>query len=87
MTDIFLGFIDFVSGTVSDLPTLEAELGVIGKLINAIQMLYDFITAANFLVPVPDIFKILSCIFILKTVKTLIWLGNWIIQRIFDVIP
>lgn len=87
MTDIFLGFVDFVSGSITEVPTIEQSLGNIGELINFIQMFYDFVAAANFLVPVPDVFAILSAIFILKVTKTLVWVANWIVQRIFDVIP
>lgn len=39
MTDIFLGLIDFVSSNVSELPSIESKLPVIGHIINCVGMI------------------------------------------------
>lgn len=87
MTDIFCGFIEFVSGSLEELPSIEKNLGLFGIAINYINMVADFISAANFLVPVPDVFTILGFMFAVKSIKIIMWAGNWIVRRVFDVIP
>lgn len=87
MTDIFLGFIGFVHGSIEDVPAIEASLGAAGQALNFIKMAFDYAAAANFIVPVPDVFAVLSAIFVLKAAHLLLFVSNWIVRRIFDIIP
>lgn len=87
MTDIFCGLIDFVQGTFEELPSIQQNLGTLGQGIDFLGIVYQFVSSGNFLVPVPDIFLILSGIFVLKVTKTLIFVANWVVRRIFDIIP
>jgi hypothetical protein len=47
----------------------------------------DILKKVNFLVPVPLIFQIVGIMIVLKVGSVVLWGVNWIIKRIFDVIP
>lgn len=47
----------------------------------------DLLKKVNFLVPIPVIYMVLMAMISIKISMFLIWMVNWVINRVFDVIP
>jgi hypothetical protein len=88
MTDLIIQFIDFVS----ELAVFIRPEGLIAEdVLNNISTLasagINILKQVNFLIPVPDIFSILLLMIADKIVFLVLFIINWVIRRVFDVIP
>lgn len=68
-------------------PKFSIDSAVIANGQEVISNVVNFVSAVNFLVPLPDIFLIISICIALRTSLFLTFVGNWILRRILDVIP
>lgn len=88
MTDIIVTVLSFLSGLIEDwFPAFTLGDGVLSKVVNAFAYFVELVCSVNWLVPVQDALLIIGLITGYYTVMFLIFCGNWIIRRIFDIIP
>lgn len=88
MTELINNFIDFIVELIMFVyPEISIQWDVIANIGEYMEIGLDILKKVNFLVPVPLIFKIVGIMIILKTGTVVLWCVNWIIKRIFDVIP
>lgn len=88
MTDIICTLIKFVRASWSFLiPDALFQLDFVNNFLEYIDFFLDIIVQVNFLIPLPTIFSCLSIMVSLKIVKLVIFVQNWIIRSVLDVIP
>lgn len=88
MTELINNFIDFIVELVMFVwPEISIEADVIANIGEYTEIGLDILKKVNFLVPVPLIFQIVGIMIVLKIASVVLWGVNWIIKRIFDVIP
>ncbi len=88
MTDFICELIHVFFGLVGFLvPEITIDPMVITNGQDVISSIQEFILGVNFLVPLPDIFLIISICITLRTSLFMTFVGNWILRRILDVIP
>lgn len=88
MTAIIISFINFL-GRVLDtaMPDLSVDSGYLSNVVTGLDMVIDFMAQVNFIVPLPTILLITSIVFSFRLTKFIIFIVNWIVRRIADVIP
>ena len=88
MTDIILKFIKIFKSMVGFLlPDAIFNLSIFSNFLDTVEWFVDFLVAVNFLVPLPTIFMALKTMVSIKVIKFTIFLGNWLVRRVCDVIP
>ena len=88
MTDIICGVLRFFTDLIAKhFPDFSIGSGHLGTISDSFQSVIEFIAQINFFVPLPTILLILSLVYGLKLVKFTIFLVNWVIRRIADIIP
>lgn len=88
MTDILCSILDFFQNViVKYFPDLSLESSHLGTIADAFEMVIDFIGQVNFFIPIPTILIILSIVYGIKFAKFTLFIINWVIRRIADIIP
>lgn len=88
MTDMIVNLLEWLSGLITDhVPAVTLDGGVLGNIADGIAYVLDIVAKANWIFPVPDALLIISIVFGFSLVKVGIFVVNWVIRRIFDVIP
>ncbi len=88
MTGIIVKFIKIIVGIVSFLyPDNLFMADVFTNFNSYLNTFIDFLAAVNFLIPLPDIMKAFSLMVSLTVIKFTLFIANWVIKRVFDVIP
>ena len=88
MTNMIVTFLEFLTGVVDTLvPNLSVDSGILANIADGLEVIVEFIAQVNFLIPLPTIFLVLSIVFGFRLVKFTIFVVNWVIRRIADVIP
>lgn len=88
MTDIIITFIHIIVGIVTFLfPDNMFMADVFINFDNYINVFIEFLATINFLIPLPDIFLAFSFMVSLTVIKFTLFILNWVVQRVFDVIP
>jgi len=88
MTDLINNFIDFIGELVMFVwPEISIEEEVFTNLDYYLSAGLDILKKVNFLVPIPLIFQIVGFMVVFKAGSIVIWAVNWVIKRVFDVIP
>lgn len=88
VTELINGFIDFIVELFMFVwPEISIEADILANMDSYIHLAIDLLKKINFLIPVPLIFFLLSTMITLKVASVVLWAVNWIIKRIFDVIP
>lgn len=88
MTELICNFIDFVIELVMFFYPDVAVAGDFFSNIGAyMEIGLDLLKKINFLVPVPLIIQVLFIMVSLRVSYTILYILNWVIRRIFDVIP
>lgn len=88
MTGIICNFLDWLAAFIVDhVPAIAVGSDVMDKVSSAVEFLMDVLSNCNWLFPVSDALVIISVLFGIHLVKLLIFIVNWIIRRIADVIP
>lgn len=88
MTDIICGVLNFFRDLIANhFPSLSLESGTLSSIANGFDMVIQFVAQINFLIPLPTILIILSLVYGIKLAKFALFLVNWLIRRIADIIP
>lgn len=88
MTQLICSLIDFAIDLVAMiLPDITLPEEVVNAINTGSGSVAEIFNNVNFIIPVPLIFKILILMITFRFGNVMLWALNWIIKRIFDVIP
>lgn len=88
MTELICNFIDFILELSSlILPDIAFATDFFSNFGDYIELGLDLLIKVNFLVPVPLIMSILFIQLMLRIIFIALYVLNWVIRRVFDVIP
>lgn len=87
MTQIIVSFFKLLQGLVSKLPDLSVNNAALSNMISATDTVFAFIGKVNFFIPLDHMLVILGLVYTIRAGKLLLFVINWIIRRIADVIP
>lgn len=87
MTAILVSFIGILCGLVGRLPDLSVDNGILSSMTGAMGTILDWIKACNFFIPLDQILIIFGLVYTIRYGKFLLFIINWIIRRIGDIIP
>lgn len=88
MTGIIVNVLNWLAGVITaHIPAITLDSGVLGNVSDAIAYVLDVVAKTNWIFPVPDALLIIGIVIGFTLVKVGIFVANWVIQRIFDVIP
>lgn len=88
MTKIITSFIKIIVTFSSFLmPDALFNADIFTNFDSHISYLCEILAQVNFLIPLPDIFYCISLMAAVDVVKFTIFIFNWIVRRVFDVIP
>ena len=89
---IILNFIQWIADLSNNLFTkVFPEDSIISQISSGandgITFILDLLIKVNFLVPVPTIMILIGVSMVIEVIYFQIFIGNWILRRIFDIIP
>ena len=89
---IILNFIQWIADLSNNLFTkVFPEDSIISQISSGandgITFVLDLLIKVNFLVPVPTIMILIGASMVIEVIYFQIFIGNWILRRIFDIIP
>lgn len=89
---IILNFIQWIADLSNNLFTkVFPEDSIISQISSGandgITFILDLLIKINFLVPVPTIMILIGASMVIEVIYFQIFIGNWILRRIFDIIP
>lgn len=89
---IILNFIQWIADLSNNLFTKafpeDSIISQISSGVNdGITFVLDLLIKVNFLVPVPTIMILIGASMVIEVIYFQIFIGNWILRRIFDIIP
>lgn len=88
MTGFLVSLIDFAINFCSNhLPAFDLESSTYNSVSAAIPVVVEFLSQVNFIVPLGDIVVIIMVSIGFRLFKFSLFVGNWIVRRVFDVIP
>ena len=88
MTELICKFIDFILELSSMiLPDIAFATDLFSNFGKYMELGLDLLIKVNFLIPVPLIISILFIQLMLRIAYIAFYIVNWVIKRIFDVIP
>lgn len=88
MTQIIVAIIDFVNGIISFLlPDMIFVTDLFTNFATYLESFTDFLIKVNFLVPLPTLFTCIRIMLTIKIVKFGVFVYNWVVRAILDVIP
>lgn len=77
--------LSFFSGCISLFPEIDISAG--DNIVNGINTFVDILSKCSFALPVVDILVIASFVAVIRVATFGIFIVNWIIRRIADIIP
>lgn len=87
MTDMIVSFFGFLQKLVGKLPDLSVDNATLSSMSSGMDKVFEFIGKVNFLVPIDHILLIVALVYTIRSAKLILFIINWIIRRIADVIP
>lgn len=88
MTNLICSLVHMLFSLIGMLvPEIAIDPAVITNGQGMVSSIVEFIAGVNFLVPLPDIFLIISICITIRTSLFMTFVGNWILRRIVDLIP
>lgn len=87
MTNIIVSFFQFLQSLIGKLPDLSVDNTALSSMVSAMDTVFDFIGKVNFFIPLDHMLLILGLVYSIRAAKLLLFVINWIIRRIADVIP
>lgn len=87
MTDFVCSIIEFLGKLLSSFPSFEMSSDNLNMVSSSLATVLDYVKQANFIIPLPDIMIIIGIDLTIRVSKFLVFIINWIIRRIVDVIP
>jgi len=82
LLDFFFGIINFLLGL---LPTFSFPF--LDNLVWLYGQINRFTSYAAYFLPMTDLFLVFSGVLIVTNFQLILWVVNWVIRRIADVIP
>ena len=80
-----IGFINAIIGFI--LPDKIFVTDIFTNFSSYLDFFIDFLIKVNFLIPLPTLFSCITIILSIKIIKFGIFVYNWIIRAVLDVIP
>lgn len=88
LTSLITGVLGFFSTFLDKImPVYDISSSYYDNISSSMMTISDFITQANFLIPLPDIAVIITVDLAIRVFKIALFAANWIIRRIADIIP
>lgn len=88
MTGLITGSLDFVASFINSmLPVYDLSDSAYNTISTSLTTLADFIRQVNFIVPLSDIMVMIGIDIGIRIFKVTLFIGNWTIRRVMDVIP
>lgn len=88
MTSIICSVLNFITNLIlNHFPSFSIESGTLGSIASSFSTVMDFLSQINFIVPLPTCLMILSLVYGIKLAKFVLFLINWVLRRLADIIP
>lgn len=88
MTRFIVALIKLVESLIMTFcPEIVLAPEIITNLNGVVSIVIDTFNRVNFLVPLTDAFAILTLDIMVRVLLCSVFVGNWVVRRIFDVIP
>ena len=88
MTNMIIGVLKFFQSLVTNvLPELSIGSDAVASAKSALTTIVEFISVSSFLIPFKTVFMIVGLVYGFRLVKFGVFLVNWVIRRIGDIIP
>lgn len=88
MTSFLTGLIDFVINfCASHIPEYDFSSETYMTISDSIVAVTNFLVDVNFIIPLGDIATVILLTIGLRLFKFSLFMGNWLIRRICDIIP
>lgn len=88
MTNLIISLINTIGNMLQWLmPDIVLAPEIINNFSSIVDTVVDLLNKVNFLIPLSDIFLIISLDIGLRVVMVIAFGVNWTVRRIFDVIP
>lgn len=88
MTNLIVSFLDMLINMCSShLPEYSFSPAVYNNIAGTIATVVKFLSDANFILPLSDIFLGLTISVGLRLFKFSLFAGNWLVRRICDILP
>lgn len=87
MTEFFVNLLELLKGWIDKLPDLSVDDGVVSRMVGSMDMILEFVSVANFIIPLDHILIIMGLVYMIRSRKFLIAIINWVIRRIADFFP
>lgn len=87
MTEFFVNLLELLKGWIDKLPDLSVDDGVVSRMVSSMDMILEFVSVANFIIPLDHILIIMGLVYMIRSRKFLIAIINWVIRRIADFFP
>lgn len=87
MTDFAVRLLGLLEGWIQKLPDFSVDSGVLSRMVAAFDTVMDFVSVANFIIPLDHILIITGLVYTIRSRKFLIACINWVIRRLADFFP
>ena len=87
MTNIICNFLNWLAGAIVEHIPVIGLGSTLENVTTAISKMCEYIGKLNWLIPVGDIILILGIFCTIQITKVIIFVVNWVVRRIFDIIP
>lgn len=88
MTDFIVTIINIVEHLIMMfIPEVTLAPEILSNLSSVFDTIFDLFNQVNFLIPLTDAFLILTLDIAFRVLLSVVFVGNWVLRRVFDVIP
>ena len=88
MTGLVTGALDLIANAIDSLlPVYDLSESNYSTISTAFTSVADFLRQVNFIIPLSDILLIVGIDLGMRVFEFALFIGNWIIRRVADVIP
>lgn len=88
ISDFIVHFLGFITKLISSaMPAISLDDSILANAASGISSLAKFCAEANFILPLPDMVAILSFDIAFRIAKFVLFISNWVVRRVVDVIP
>lgn len=67
--------------------SLFPEIGIPQELITGLTDFFDVLATINRYLPVDEIFACIIIVFVLSNLTVIIYIGNWLVNKLLELIP
>lgn len=88
LTGLVTGALDLIANAIDSLlPVYDLSESNYSTISTAFTSVADFLRQVNFIIPLSDILLIVGIDLGMRVFEFALFIGNWIIRRVADVIP